>query len=222
MFAPLLPSSLKAFVCVSGKRKSGKDFLTLKLASALANHFPDFDVSICSLSNPLKDEFACLRGIDAARLKGDGPEKERVRKEMIEFGENLRAEDSAYFCRKAFAQRLTIHKSADDSSNAEIVLVSDCRRPSDIAFFRRLFPTSVVLHLRVLCSLPTRQKRGFIFRSGVDDAESECALDEAEWDIVVENEEEEEKNGGKELERRIGEIVTELGTRMKNDTKKSE
>uniref|UniRef100_A0A914HGX2 Phosphomevalonate kinase n=1 Tax=Globodera rostochiensis TaxID=31243 RepID=A0A914HGX2_GLORO len=203
-------SSAKAFVCVSGKRKSGKDFVTRKLVSGIAERCPDFAISICTLSDSLKDEFASLRGVEAAQLKGDGPGKEYVRKEMIAFGEGLRSKDSAYFCRKAFSQRLTVHGTANGASD-EVVVVSDCRRPTDIAFFQCLSPAGAVICLRVQCSLATRQRRGFVFKNGVDDTDSECALDAANWDFVVENE---EGCARRSLQEQLEDVVTELERRM--------
>ena len=60
------------------------------------------------------------------------------------------------------------------------------RRPGDIAFFLENVPT--VITVRVEASQDTRRARGWVFASGVDDAESECGLDAYEpWDVVLKN-----------------------------------
>jgi len=45
-----------------------------------------------------------------------------------------------------------------------------------------------VITVRVEASQDTRRARGWVFASGVDDAESECGLDAYEpWDVVLKN-----------------------------------
>ena len=56
----------------------------------------------------------------------------------------------------------------------KIVIISDCRRPSDFEYFKNNFDK--ILSVRIEASLETREKRGFKFKHGVDDADSECAL----------------------------------------------
>ena len=48
-----------------------------------------------------------------------------------------------------------------------------------------------VITVRVEASQETRKQRGWVFASGVDDAESECGLDSyGKWDVVLKNEDE--------------------------------
>jgi phosphomevalonate kinase len=56
-------------------------------------------VSLCTLSEPLKQEYARLNGLQMDELMSDGKAKELVRKEMIIFGEEMRNIDSGVFCR---------------------------------------------------------------------------------------------------------------------------
>ena len=70
-----------------------------------------------------------------------------------------------------------------------ILIISDARRPGDVAFFQDNVPT--VITVRVEASQETRKQRGWVFASGVDDAESECGLDSyGPWDVVLKNEDE--------------------------------
>lgn len=82
--------------CIYGKRKAGKDFSAELLRNYLSKHGPSV---IRRISDPLKDEYAKLRGIESDILKTSGPEKEKVREEMVKFGEEIRSKDEGYFCR---------------------------------------------------------------------------------------------------------------------------
>lgn len=84
-------------VCLSGKRKCGKDFVGNLLADRLERF--GYKVIICGVSYPLKEEYAQLNGIDAERLKYDIQYKEIYRQDMVAWGEKMRSNDSGYFCR---------------------------------------------------------------------------------------------------------------------------
>ncbi|NXV71654.1 PMVK kinase, partial [Atlantisia rogersi] len=56
-------------------------------------------------------------------------------------------------------------------------VVSDTRRLSDVAWFRGAYGPAVQT-VRVLASEETRRRRNWVFVPGVDDAESECGLDQ--------------------------------------------
>lgn len=74
------------------------------------------------------------------------------------------------------------------SSDTQVALISDCRRPTDIAYFRSNYH---VLSVRVSCSIETREKRGFVFTPRIDDAETECSLDDFQgFDVILVNEDE--------------------------------
>uniref|UniRef100_A0A914RWJ1 Phosphomevalonate kinase n=1 Tax=Parascaris equorum TaxID=6256 RepID=A0A914RWJ1_PAREQ len=86
-----------AVVCFSGKRKSGKDFICALLAERLTSE--GLEVAIRGVSYPLKEEYAMLNNLDAELLKSDATYKEIYRQKMVEWGENIRRKDPAYFCR---------------------------------------------------------------------------------------------------------------------------
>uniref|UniRef100_A0A0R3RZE5 Phosphomevalonate kinase n=1 Tax=Elaeophora elaphi TaxID=1147741 RepID=A0A0R3RZE5_9BILA len=122
-------------VCLSGKRKCGKDFV----GSLLANRLEGMGckVIICGISYPLKEEYA----------------------------------------RQVFAK----------ADSADVLIVTDCRRLSDIEFFKMHCGSRLRL-LRIETSLAIREMRGFVFVKGIDDQITECGLDEyADWDVVFTN-----------------------------------
>nr|XP_006061006.1 phosphomevalonate kinase isoform X5 [Bubalus bubalis] len=80
----------------SGKRKSGKDFVTEALQSRLGA-----DVcAILRLSGPLKEQYAQEHGLDFQRLLDASTYKEAYRSDMIRWGEEKRQADPGFFCRK--------------------------------------------------------------------------------------------------------------------------
>lgn len=197
-------------VCLSGKRKSGKDYAARLLVDELESL--KLRVASVGISDPLKEEFASLhQHLDSEELKTDSAYKERVRKEMVDFGERMRSKDPGYFCRYPsprpsnnglFHFRQAIARAADET---QVVVVRDCRRPTDIAFFRQNFEK--ILLVRIQCSADARTQRGYEFTSGIDDAETECALDGFhEWDVEVVN----EGNSLAEEVQKIGHLVLQM------------
>ncbi|VDN02881.1 unnamed protein product [Thelazia callipaeda] len=164
-----------AVICLSGKRKCGKDFVANLIAKRLEGI--GCRVIVCGVSHPLKEEYAELNGIDGERLKSDLLYKEIYRRDMIIWSEKLRENDAGYFCRKVLAR----------CDSFDVIIVPDCRRLSDIEFFKVNCGSRIRL-VRIECALPIRKKRGFEFIEGIDDQITECGLDEYDgWDIIINN-----------------------------------
>ena len=105
------------------------------------------------------------------------PYKEVYRQEMIVWSEAIRDRDAGYFCRLAVA---------DADPVCPVWLVSDARRPTDMKFFKEHYG-SRVLTVRVFASEQVRQARGWVYSKNVDDAQSECGLDDYHCDITIDN-----------------------------------
>ncbi len=165
----------------AGKRKSGKDYVTDRLQEALG---ADRSV-IVRLSGPLKKCYAETHGLDYDLLLSADGYKEKYRKDMIAWSEEIRDRDHGYFCRAA----IDFYAAAKDKKS--VWIVSDCRRKTDLEFFRSEYggsSSTKVLLAKVFASEETRVSRGFDFQPGVDDAESECGLDDVtDWNFVIEN-----------------------------------
>ncbi|TSN21175.1 Phosphomevalonate kinase [Bagarius yarrelli] len=146
----------------SGKRKSGKDYVT--------------DLIQNRLSAPLKEQYAQEHGLDYKELLGAGQYKEQHRAEMIRWGEKRRQQDPGFFCRMAVC-----------GVSQPVWIVSDCRRMSDLQWFWSEYPQQCV-NVRVEASEQTRVQRGWKFTAGIDDAESECGLDQGvDFDYTIKN-----------------------------------
>ncbi|KAG7218832.1 hypothetical protein INR49_019674 [Caranx melampygus] len=81
----------------SGKRKSGKDYVTTLIQERLG---PEV-CGVLRLSGPLKQQYAQEHGLDLDQLLGSGLYKEQYRADMIRWGESRRRQDPGFFCRLA-------------------------------------------------------------------------------------------------------------------------
>ena len=119
-------------------------------------------------------------GLELDRLMDSSVYKEAHRTAMIEWSEKIRDQDSGYFC------RLAVQKAPPN----KVWLVVDARRPTDMEFFKTRYEggrKGKVLTVRVTADLEVRQRRGWEFTAGVDDATSECGLDQYQCDRTVSN-----------------------------------
>eukprot|EP00040_Diaphanoeca_grandis_P027301 m.155002 g.155002 ORF g.155002 m.155002 type:complete len:211 (-) comp30919_c2_seq2:246-878(-) len=164
---PIVPKVVFVF---AGKRKCGKDYVT----DILLERIGDKVAEIKRLSAPLKKQYAKDHGLDYDQLLSASDYKENYRSDMIRWGESKRDADAGYFARLTTAD-----------ATKPIWIISDARRPGDIAYFKGKYNTITV---RVEASSDVREKRGWKFQPGVDDAPSECGLDNSQWDFVVKNE----------------------------------
>lgn len=169
-------------ICIfllSGKRKSGKDFFT----DLLSNRFGT-KASVIRLSAPIKEHWAESHGLDLTQLLDSTSYKETHRQDMIKWGESMRESDHGFFCRIAIKMSKATEKP--------IWIVSDARRKTDIAWFYKNY--NEVKTVRICADVEVRKSRGWIFTNGVDDAPSECDLDDYHpWDYKIIN------NGGSDL-----------------------
>ena len=79
----------KLVLLFSGKRKSGKDFLTDHLQEMLQSRYEGSSV-ILRLSGPLKKCYAEENGLDYEELLTPGEYKEKHRLAMIKWSEEIR------------------------------------------------------------------------------------------------------------------------------------
>lgn len=131
-------------------------------------------------------------GLDYLQLISDGPYKETHRLEMIKWGESVRNAEPDFFCRLVLNCQdvpymlifITNRSTIPSTCNDDVVIISDCRRPTDIEYFQRNYRT---LTVRIEATTEERGRRGFVFVKGIDDMPSECALDEYVHDVTIVN-----------------------------------
>ncbi|XP_026741302.1 phosphomevalonate kinase-like [Trichoplusia ni] len=171
----------------SGKRKSGKDFITTHLQKLLGDR-----CEVLKISQPIKSHWAKEKNLNLNELLGDGFYKEQYRLDMINWSEKMRAKDYGYFCKIA----------TDNALEKPIWIVSDIRRKTDIRWFNETYG-NLIRNIRIYADDETRDNRGYEFKSGVDDVASECDLDDYnEWDLVIDN-----SNGKQDIEDQLSSII---------------
>ncbi|KAJ8877227.1 hypothetical protein PR048_021681 [Dryococelus australis] len=153
----------KTVLLISGKRKSGKDFISENFLNKLG---ADKTV-IIRISAPIKIHWSKLHNLDFDKLLSTDEYKEKYRKDMILWGEQIRHQDYGYFCRAAIEMFDVMQK--------EIWVVSDVRRQTDVRWFRENFGDTVKT-LRLEASEDIRKQRGFVFTSVVDPETLYCDL----------------------------------------------
>lgn len=159
----------------SGKRKSGKDFVT----DLLQEHLGSGSV-ILRLSGPLKECYAREHGLDFEKMLSASDYKEKYRLDMINWSTKIRNDDYTYFC-KAAEEKYEAKKYA-------VWIISDCRRQTDVKYFLEKYQGRVKT-VRITASDEARSSRGWKFTEGIDDMETECGLDKLDHDIVLDNSE---------------------------------
>ncbi|XP_008521349.2 phosphomevalonate kinase isoform X2 [Equus przewalskii] len=206
----------------SGKRKSGKDFVTEALQSRLTGFGcacpTDSELmSVPSSGSRVHSRSSMLRpppqtvfkkvcpgkavdehGLNFQRLLDASTYKEAYRRDMIRWGEEKRQADPGFFCRKIV-----------EGVSQPVWLVSDTRRVSDIQWFQETYG-AMTQTIRVVALEQSRQQRGWVFTPGVDDAESECGLDNfGGFDWVIENHGDEQR-----LEEQLENLIEFIHSRL--------
>lgn len=181
---------------ISGKRKCGKDYFATILRKDIQERLCQ-TAAIIHISEPIKRAFAEKHHLDLDKLMSSSGYKESFRRHMVRWSESERRKDSTIFCRRALEYLMQ-----ESVSKPAFVIVADCRRPSDVEYFSSLNKELPPLHLRIMASPATRRARGWIFSSGIDDADTECALDDVPFDVLVVNESERTLNLSMTLVRR--------------------
>nr|XP_009862384.1 phosphomevalonate kinase-like [Ciona intestinalis] len=192
----------KVILVLSGKRKSGKDYVAEVLQRI-------FGMEVCvliKLSAPLKKEYANKHDLDHQKLLSSSSYKEKYRKDMIVWGELKRNEDPSYFWKAATR---ACHKFP-------VWVITDARRPSDLKVVHDSYGENgltVTKLVRIEATEHTRSTRGWKFVCGVDDAQSECALDSGfHWDFIIHN------NGSKEnLLENMQPLITQVSNLLNPD-----
>ncbi|XP_067137552.1 phosphomevalonate kinase [Centruroides vittatus] len=183
----------KLILVFSGKRKSGKDYIT----NILHKRIGEKNCALLRLSAPLKEQYAKDHNLDYNRLLDSSTYKENYRLNMIRWSDSIREKDPGYFCRLSIAQNGAKEKA--------VWIISDARRKTDLDFFKKTYPKVTYL-VRIFASETTRRLRGWEFTKGVDDVASECDLDDVEnWDYIISN-----NSDNEELEKCLSLIFDKL------------
>lgn len=161
-----------AVLLFSGKRKSGKDYLT----DHLQQHLKEC-CEVVKISAPIKSHWADKKNLNLNELLSHSEYKEQYRLEMIKWSDTIREQDYGCFCREA----------CQSAADHPIWIVSDVRRKTDIRWFKETYK-DLIRTIRIVADEETRKSRGFQYKEGIDNVASECDLDDYEtWDLIINN-----------------------------------
>lgn len=174
----------KLILLLSGKRKSGKDFVERLLLERFPNSILSFRIS-----SPIKKEFARERNLDYEELLTSSSYKENYRHKMVEWSESVRRTDPNYFLRLAIIEAY----EKINGSERKIWLLNDARRFCDLKYFSD--PTEInldgdceVITIRITANDAVRKQRGWIFDDKIDTKPTECGLDSYQsWTYQIHN-----------------------------------
>jgi len=166
------------FVLISGKRLSGKDTLANAIASYMDNSL------VTHLADAIRVEVMHLYPTVITNITqlmdNSDPIKLKYRPELIRIGQERRAEDVDYWCKRTL--------EAGIESGAEVVLVPDVRFPNELTYFRDKMEINTYA-IRINATPEARASRGYVFTPGVDDDVSEISLDlpldHTDWDALL-------------------------------------
>jgi len=148
------------------------------------------------VTNPLLS-LKQMKGLDFTESLSDSKYKESFRSDMITWSEGVRKSDPNVFLRTAIQECC--------SKDFSVWVLVDARRPCDLELFKEEYSHAKTITVRIVSSKETREKRGWTFQSGVDDVESECALDDVEeWDLVVRNQQD---TSDEQLEQQLQPVI---------------
>ncbi len=153
------------YILVSGKRASGKDYITNLIYDSLIAK--GISVHRTALGHINKRSYAASIGIDAMRLENDREFKESHRIAMVAHHTARNAQDPEGCLKEV--------KSNAKQANAEVLLLSDIRTLQDLHWFKQQ-PGEVVL-LRITASDETRKSRGWNPCPKKDSLHTETELD---------------------------------------------
>lgn len=164
----------KLVIILSGKRKSGKDYVADLMSKTIKN------CAIFRVSGPIKKQYAIEHGLDFSELLSSSSYKENYRKVILKWSEEIRAKDPNYFLRIAIEEANAVQ--------FPIWLLPDARRVVDIQYFFDEFPSSQIITVRIVTDENIRIRRGWFYTDGIDNAETECGLDDwKNWSIILQN-----------------------------------
>lgn len=170
----------KVIIVISGKRKSGKDYVTNNIVKEIMESF----CHIMRVASPIKKHFCQKYNMNYEEMMTSSQYKEMRRAEMIRWGEEKRSNDVSVFCRS--------EKDIALETEKPVWILSDARRPSDVEYFKNYAKENghQFFAIRVSANIETRKSRGWKFTKDVDDVDSECALDQFKnWDFLFDNSE---------------------------------
>ena len=154
--------TVRRIIAICGARKSGKG----AVSEIIAELQPQF--RIVNFADVLKHSFAEKEEIDPALLF-DPQEKEKYRKQLIEYADEMRSTDPCVFARTLF-----------DMNPVESLVIGDLRFIEEL----KLVIEQGGIVLQVYADQMWRRKRGWFYTAGIDDHMSETEMGYLSGDTI--------------------------------------
>ena len=168
--------SCPVVVLLSGKRFSGKDTVAADLLSICLE---DYRIATFASANELKRLYCEQNHLDFQRFLTDRMYKESHHVAMTEFY-HMQALKTPF-------EQTVAQKIAENAKHIDVAIVTDWRFERQFQFLKEALPKSPCLRVRIEASDKVRKERGWIENSTIDAGDTETALDNAEFDITLQN-----------------------------------
>jgi len=150
-------------ILLSGKRKSGKTFVSDRLLRHLRENSSRYTVNEIVLAAPLKEIYARENSLDYERLLDSSSYKENHRVDMIRWSDSIRLKDPFFFCRLAVEKASSNWCPEADVFN--VLIVTDLRLQVELEYFRVNYP-GLLKTVRIVAEDSVRKERGWVFAKG--------------------------------------------------------
>ena len=165
---------------ISGKRHTGKDFVSLRLQKYIKEQLKKNCV-FWSGSNVLKREYCEFAGLDLDKMLTDRKYKEENRAKMTAYFNNVMCKISDDYCNVKLIEDMLLVKEPT-------YFIFDIRYEFEIDCYVRHKLTPNILKIRINVDDDIKRRRGWSYNPKVDDDLSETCLDKYQhWNHVFEN-----------------------------------
>mmetsp|Transcript_50333 Transcript_50333/g.93064 ORF Transcript_50333/g.93064 Transcript_50333/m.93064 type:complete len:224 (-) Transcript_50333:16-687(-) len=168
----------KLLIAVSGKRASGKDYLSTLILEEVQKKIAGVKLKRLAFADQCKHEFAAREGLEVEKLLGDREYKEKHRARMTEFYLQTVASDPKHFIASVVdAARCFFIDSGDAPA---LCVISDLRHAAEVPYVRSAEMrelTDAIILTRVHADDEIRRQRGWEPDAEKDSSSTECDLD---------------------------------------------
>jgi len=165
---------------ISGKRHTGKDFLSLRLQSYIINVLRK-NCRFLSGSKVLKEEFCRDNALDIEKMLNDRSYKEEHRAKMTQYYYDVLSKKGIDFCNQQLIEQML-------SVSEPTYFILDIRYKFEIDCYVKYGLEDLMTKIRINVVDEIKQKRGWVYNPTVDNDASEIELDGYDkWDYVFDN-----------------------------------
>jgi phosphomevalonate kinase len=165
---------------ISGKRHTGKDFLSLRLQTYIRDVLGQ-NCQFLSGSKVLKHEFCRDNGLDIVKMLNDRSYKEEHRAKMTQYYYDVLSKKGIDYCNQQLVGEML-------SVSEPTYFILDIRYRFEIDCYVKHGLDPLMTKIRINVVDEIKQKRGWVSNPEIDNDASEIELDSYDaWDYVFDN-----------------------------------